>query len=883
MATGYTRTDTSNNIANGNVINAADLDGEFDAVQAAMDVTTGHNHDGTVGGGAPVSVIGPVQDVVVTTSVLRPKTDNTVDLGTTTLEFKDLFIDGTANIDTLQVDENASVTGTLNVTGTTTLGTVNVTTIDTTNLEVTNLKAKDGTAAGSIANTTGVVTLASSVLTTTDIDGGTIDGVTIATSDITVGAGKTLNVSAGTLTLADNQISGDKVEGGTVNAITITTLGSTTGNITTVNSTTIDTTNLEVTTLKAKDGTSAGSIADSTGVVTLASSVLTTTDINGGTIDGAVIGGASAAAGTFTTATATTGNITTVNATTVDTTNIEVTNIKAKDGTSAGSIEDSTGVVTLASSVLTTTDINGGTIDAAIIGGSTPAAVTGTTVTGTSLVSTGGLTASGASVVSVNSASDALRITQVGAGNALVVEDSTNPDSTPFVVTATGLVGIGTNSPTTALDVQTSGGKFLVDAFGGSSTQIGTANGSGSVFRINGDARLDFYVDEIERMRITSAGNVGIGSAGAVTDTLKVNKNITGGTTAYSIRNDGEIQSDVTTAAYMNRTSPTVVNSAFTLANMFHYSAGQSTIGASATVTNQIGFLSEASLIGATNNSGFQMNGVAVASITSGKTVYAYKSSQSIATGGGTAYNLYMEGTAPSYFAGNVGIGLIPSTSDPLTSVSAGALQVNGNIELRYGGVSTDPAGARYFNIVNTDTTLVTDQPLGGIQWIGLDTTTPNSNMASITSYCASNAGTTSDLRFKIAGSEKIRISAAGNVFQNQPTETSKSAAVTLTIEELLTGIVQFTGSTIGTLTLPTGTNIEAGLPPSTTPNISSLLADMSFDFSVINTGTSAGAVTITTNTGLTLVGSMSVPITTSGLFRVRKTATNTYTIYRIS
>ena len=49
-----------------------------------------------------------------------------------------------------------------------------------------------------------------------DVNGGNIDGATIATSDVTVGAGKTLNVSAGTLTLADNQISGDKVDGGTI-------------------------------------------------------------------------------------------------------------------------------------------------------------------------------------------------------------------------------------------------------------------------------------------------------------------------------------------------------------------------------------------------------------------------------------------------------------------------------------------------------------------------------------------------------------------------------------------------------------------------------------------------------------------------------------------
>ena len=64
-------------------------------------------------------------------------------------------------------------------------------------------------------------------------------------------------------------------------------------------------TNLEVTNIKAKDGTASATIADSTGVMTIASSVLTTADINGGTIDGVTIGGASAGAGTFTTLTAT--------------------------------------------------------------------------------------------------------------------------------------------------------------------------------------------------------------------------------------------------------------------------------------------------------------------------------------------------------------------------------------------------------------------------------------------------------------------------------------------------------------------------------------------------------------------------------------------------
>ena len=66
-------------------------------------------------------------------------------------------------------------------------------------------------------------------VTTVDIDGGTINNVTIDSSDITVGIGKTLDVSAGTLTLASDQISGDKVEGGTIDTITVNNL--TSGNV----------------------------------------------------------------------------------------------------------------------------------------------------------------------------------------------------------------------------------------------------------------------------------------------------------------------------------------------------------------------------------------------------------------------------------------------------------------------------------------------------------------------------------------------------------------------------------------------------------------------------------------------------------------------------
>jgi hypothetical protein len=103
MATGYTRNDTVNNIADGNIINASDLDGEFDSLQAAFNASTGHNHDGAANG-SPITKVGPAQDLVVSTGAITPKTDDTVDLGSATFQFKDAYIDGTAYIDTLELN-----------------------------------------------------------------------------------------------------------------------------------------------------------------------------------------------------------------------------------------------------------------------------------------------------------------------------------------------------------------------------------------------------------------------------------------------------------------------------------------------------------------------------------------------------------------------------------------------------------------------------------------------------------------------------------------------------------------------------------------------------------------------------------------------------------
>ncbi len=113
---GYTRQATAN-IATGSVIDADDFNDEYNQIQSAFNASTGHTHDGTAAEGAPIEKIGPSQDVVCTAATLRPKNTNAVDLGTTALQYKDAFFDGTVKTDGLTVDENAAIAGNLSVAG----------------------------------------------------------------------------------------------------------------------------------------------------------------------------------------------------------------------------------------------------------------------------------------------------------------------------------------------------------------------------------------------------------------------------------------------------------------------------------------------------------------------------------------------------------------------------------------------------------------------------------------------------------------------------------------------------------------------------------------------------------------------------------------------
>lgn len=117
-----------------------------------------------------------------------------------------------------------------------------------------------------------------------------------------------------------------------------------------------------------------------------------------------------------------------------------------------------------------------------------------------------------------------------------------------------------------------------------------------------------------------------------------------------------------------------------------------------------------------------------------------------------------------------------------------------------------------------------------------------------------------------------------------QGAPTAKTGAATISVADMLTGIVTLSQSTSATvaLTTDTGTAIDAGVTMS---------AGDSFDFTIINLSAAAADTgTLTAGaSGVTLVGRVIIPsahsttiANSSMTFRVRKTASNTFIIYAI-
>ena len=150
MAQDYTRQST---FADGDTITAALFNDEYNqlvnvfAYSSTSAAATGHRHDGTAAQGGNIPQIGDldfnnkivvddtnnrwgffvevssaaVEQIRVQDGAIVPVTTNDIDLGTSSLQFKNLYIDGTATIDDLTVDASVVIGTTLSVSGTTTL------------------------------------------------------------------------------------------------------------------------------------------------------------------------------------------------------------------------------------------------------------------------------------------------------------------------------------------------------------------------------------------------------------------------------------------------------------------------------------------------------------------------------------------------------------------------------------------------------------------------------------------------------------------------------------------------------------------------------------------------------------------------------------------
>ena len=166
---------------------------------------------------------------------------------------------------------------------------------------------------------------------------------------------------------------------------------------------------------------------------------------------------------------------TTLNATTLDLTNLEVTNIKAKDGTAAISIADSTGKVTVSSELavdninissnaitstnangnidltpngtgevnITKVDIDSGTIDNTSIGATTPSSGAFTTLSSSGTITLSNLTASTA--LALDASKNVVSVSNTGTGNnvlatsPILVTPNLGTPSSAVLTNATGL------------------------------------------------------------------------------------------------------------------------------------------------------------------------------------------------------------------------------------------------------------------------------------------------------------------------------------------------------------------------------------------------------------------------------------------------------------
>lgn len=118
---------------------------------------------------------------------------------------------------------------------------------------------------------------------------------------------------------------------------------------------------------------------------------------------------------------------------------------------------------------------------------------------------------SGNVTIDSDSSGPALKITQTGTGLVMRVQDSADPDTTPFVITAAGLVGIGTVAPAEALDIDNNGKLQFSDS--GTPRTIISADATNSTIDVKDNRNLVIKAD---------GGTIWTGNSSNITTTVPV-------------------------------------------------------------------------------------------------------------------------------------------------------------------------------------------------------------------------------------------------------------------------------------------------------------------------------------------------------------------------
>jgi len=214
--------------------------------------------------------------------------------------------------------------------------------------------------------------------------------------------------------------------------------------------------------------------------------------------------------------------------------------------------------------------------------------------------------------------------------------------------------------------------------------------------------------------------------------------------------------------------------------------------------------------------------------------------------------------TAASGTAGNS-----ISFTQAMTLDASGNLGIGGGPSYKL-DVYTSAAGTAIHATDSTNADFFLDFPSSGITRL-----TSQYGTAGIFTF-ANGTAKTERMRIDSSGNTYIE---AGNLWQYAPAPTSISTTATLTAAQLQTDIINTTGTSY-TVTMPTGTAIDAGFTGVPTINIG-------FDFHIVNTA--SGTITMAVNTGVTSLGTLTVATGVSAHFRLRRTAANTYVMYRLS